>query len=65
MEFAVDDMTDVWEWSSNEVESGVLASGANVVGAIAMGDGGCSRGTRGSAANEAGSGNTWEYRCAR
>lgn len=61
--FAVSDMEDLWEWTSNGVE-GEIAGGTTVLTAMVMGNGSCSHGAVGTASNEQGVSTTWEYRCA-
>lgn len=58
--FAISDMEDDWEWSTNTV-----VPEPAVAGALLAGNGGCDLGGLGSALSSAGPVDSFQYRCAR
>ena len=63
--FAINDMEDSWEWSSNSVEGDLTAGSGAFVSAVIMGNGSCAHGSQGSASSGTGSSTPHEYRCVR
>ncbi len=62
--FAITDMEDEWEWTTNTA-SPLFVSGFQAVSASVFGNGSCGHASVGSIGNSSGTPGSWEYRCAR
>lgn len=63
--FAVSDMEDLWEWSTNSGLPEVFSAGVGAVTVTVMGNGSCAFGGAGQASTNSGGAANYEYRCAK